>query len=310
MRLEWLEDILAVLEAGSLNAAAERRFVTQPAFSRRIMAIEAHLGVELLDRTHRPAQVTPAVREQRDRIRELATGLRDLRNELRRTDRQAQNRIVISCQHAITAAIAPELVRRLASETDLGVRLRSANRDECYAQLLTKQADLALLYRSETEPLPSDAAYLEELEMRAEALLPVFASDQIGRLNEAYARGEIPVVAYPPSVFLGKVVDQEVFAEFASAAFIRKRAETALTLAMKEMALIGLGVAWLPESLVQSELSAGLLTDLRDVLPWTRMTVVAVRTTGSRSPLLDEAWEVVRGLTGGDGLAPLQPQRA
>ncbi|MGB3147248.1 MAG: LysR family transcriptional regulator, partial [Paracoccaceae bacterium] len=35
MRLEWLEDILAIAETGSFAVAAERRHRTQSAFSRR-----------------------------------------------------------------------------------------------------------------------------------------------------------------------------------------------------------------------------------------------------------------------------------
>ncbi len=40
IRLEWLEDILAVAETGSFSEAAERRHLTQSAFSRRIRNIE------------------------------------------------------------------------------------------------------------------------------------------------------------------------------------------------------------------------------------------------------------------------------
>lgn len=41
MRLEWPDDILAVAETGSFSEAAERRHLTQSAFSRRIGSIEA-----------------------------------------------------------------------------------------------------------------------------------------------------------------------------------------------------------------------------------------------------------------------------
>lgn len=40
MCLEWLEDILGVAETGSFSEAAERRHLTQSAFSRRIRNIE------------------------------------------------------------------------------------------------------------------------------------------------------------------------------------------------------------------------------------------------------------------------------
>ena len=36
MELKWLDDYMALIEAGSFSAAAERRHVSQPAFSRRI----------------------------------------------------------------------------------------------------------------------------------------------------------------------------------------------------------------------------------------------------------------------------------
>lgn len=44
MRLEWLEDIVAVIDTGPFNATADRRYVTQPVFSRRIRAIEDYLS--------------------------------------------------------------------------------------------------------------------------------------------------------------------------------------------------------------------------------------------------------------------------
>ncbi|MFU8778000.1 MAG: helix-turn-helix domain-containing protein, partial [Roseovarius sp.] len=50
MRLEWLDDILAVADAGSLARAAEIRHVSQSAFTRRLRAIEDTLGVPLFDR--------------------------------------------------------------------------------------------------------------------------------------------------------------------------------------------------------------------------------------------------------------------
>jgi DNA-binding transcriptional LysR family regulator len=40
MRLEWLDDILAVAQTGSFSEAAQKRHLTQSAFSRRIRTIE------------------------------------------------------------------------------------------------------------------------------------------------------------------------------------------------------------------------------------------------------------------------------
>ena len=59
MELKWLDDYIALIETGSFSAAAERRHVSQPAFSRRIQMLEAWLGVTLIDRTRKPLQFTP-----------------------------------------------------------------------------------------------------------------------------------------------------------------------------------------------------------------------------------------------------------
>ena len=53
MNLIWLEDFLALASTGNFSRAEERH-MTQPAFSRRIRALEEWLGVVLIDRTTHP----------------------------------------------------------------------------------------------------------------------------------------------------------------------------------------------------------------------------------------------------------------
>lgn len=292
MRLEWLEDLLAVLETGSLNRAAEQRLLTQPAFSRRIRTIERYVGVDLVDRSRKPVQLRKAVRDQQQKMQELAASLRDLVYELKRQDRETQNRVVITSQHAIAATIAPELVKRLAPDPDISIRLRSANRDECYAMLMTKQADIALLYRSVADPLPADEDFLEQVEVRSERLIPVIARSELKTVRRQLNSGPLAVVAYPADVSLGQVLSQEVFPAIKGGDFIRRRAETALTLAALQLALSGVGVAWIPESLGASDIAAGELADLSGELPSSMLTVVAVRLSGAKSAAEEAVWRL------------------
>ena len=60
MNLIWLEDFLALASTGNFSRAAEERHMTQPAFSRRIRALEEWLGVVLIDRATHPAALTEA----------------------------------------------------------------------------------------------------------------------------------------------------------------------------------------------------------------------------------------------------------
>lgn len=296
MRLEWLEDILAIMETGALSRAAEHRLLTQPAFSRRIRSIEASIGVDLLDRTRKPAQIKPSVRDMQPRLRALAGDLRELLHELRQLDRETSNRIVIANQHAITTSIAPHLVKCLSETEDISIRLRSANRDECYALLMTRQADLMLVYQSAMEGFADNDPIIEHCDLGEERLVPVFASDGLVDLDRARARGELPIVAYPADVFLGQVTNREILPLVGEDTGIRRKAETALTLAGLQLAVEGIGVAWLPASLAGPYLANGTLTALDHSLPSCTLAVVAMRLSGPKSPIERRVWETTRDL--------------
>ena len=57
MELKWLEDFVSLAETRSFSRSAELRHITQPAFSRRIQALEAWLGTELIDRSVYPTRL-------------------------------------------------------------------------------------------------------------------------------------------------------------------------------------------------------------------------------------------------------------
>ena len=290
MRLEWIEDILAVAEHGSFQAACEKRNISQPAFSRRIRQIEAALGVTLFDRSARPARLLPHIQDQLDRMRELSTGLRDLAIALRDTDRRQRRRIVIASQHAIAATSTPEIIGRFA-DLDIDTRLRSANRDECLAQIMTRRADIAFIHDvAGAQEIPG-ADFLDILQIGAEALIPVFASDKLETLNHSYARGELPVIAYPADVFLGQVQRRVIFPRLTRIGRVRPRLETALTLAALEFARTGFAIAWIPEPLARVDIKTGRLVNLSTTLPSISMTLIAARLGDAVSPIVGDVWE-------------------
>jgi len=59
VHLIWLEDFIELARTRSFSRAAENRFVTHPAFGRRIKALEQWVGAELVVRTH-PVSLTAA----------------------------------------------------------------------------------------------------------------------------------------------------------------------------------------------------------------------------------------------------------
>lgn len=294
MRLEWLEDILAVAETGSFSDAADRRRLTQSAFSRRIQNIEDYVGVALFDRSRKPVQLCATTREQHDQIVRLAAELRQLVADLRRGERKASNRVVIASQHALTTALTPAVLKSVEAENpDMFLKLRSANLDECFGMLLSRQADIALVYRVPGEDHPIRTDYIETARIGEDRLVPVISAlaAESGGKSMAY-------IAYPKEVFLGQVLERQVLPLVSETIDAFPKAETALTLAALEMAAVGVAVAWVPQSLAAARIADGTLRDLSGRLPAVLLEVTAVRLAGTAGPIEAAIW---RHLTRGQG---------
>jgi DNA-binding transcriptional LysR family regulator len=69
--LEELRTLVAVIDAGSLSAAARRLNVTVNAVSRRIMRLESGLGAKLLNRSTRALSLTDEGRRLQVRARRV-----------------------------------------------------------------------------------------------------------------------------------------------------------------------------------------------------------------------------------------------
>ncbi|WP_216842450.1 LysR family transcriptional regulator [Tabrizicola piscis] len=284
MRLEWLEDILAIAETGSFSGAAERRRLTQSAFSRRVQQIEDHVGVELFDRAHKPIRLNPTTLAQSEQILLLSAALRQLVVDLRRGERIASNKVVIACQHSLTAARIPRILQQLPDHRNgIHVRLRSANLDECTGLLLSRQADVAIVYRLPDGTDDFNTDFLEIITIGKDRLVPVFNKAlPPPSANPAEPR-DIAYIAYPADVFFGTVMERKILPFLDPGTHPTPKVETALTLAAVEMAVAGIGVAWVPLSLAQDRIASGRLVDLSADLPTCDLQVNAMRLQGKAS---------------------------
>lgn len=87
MTLVQLRHMLALARTGSFSRSAAALFITQPALSRSIGALEGELGQRLFDRIGRKSELTPFGREMAERAQELVLAADDLRDRARRLGR-------------------------------------------------------------------------------------------------------------------------------------------------------------------------------------------------------------------------------
>ena len=83
METKWLEDFVSLAETRSFSRSAQLRHVTQPAFSRRIQALEAWAGTDLVDRSSYPTRLTPAGETLYTQSLEMLQALQSTRAMLR-----------------------------------------------------------------------------------------------------------------------------------------------------------------------------------------------------------------------------------
>ncbi len=82
MEIKWILDFLSLVDTKNFSRSADERATTQPAFSRRIKALEEWMGATLFDRSNQPIELTPAGRKFRPVAEEVLRRLLQSREEI------------------------------------------------------------------------------------------------------------------------------------------------------------------------------------------------------------------------------------
>src|SRR3954452_17537831 len=145
MDLRWLEDFLALAEQRTFARAAAMRRVTQPAFGRRVRALEEWLGTRLFVRSAHGALLTPAGKFLRAPAEELTRHVHQLRQAtLEVADREASI-LSIAATHALSFVFFPSWIRSHALFEALGpLNLISDTMEACEQIMLRGDADFLL----------------------------------------------------------------------------------------------------------------------------------------------------------------------
>lgn len=246
MNLSWLEDFLALAASGNFSRAAEERHMTQPAFSRRVRALEEWLGAELFDRSVQPARLTPAGEWFRPQAEELLARVAALPPQARAVAEADATTLRIAATHVLSFSFVPRWLQQLEARLSPGpVRLVSDVLARCEALLAQREVQFLIAHAPAGEGGALDAAGVPSLVVGRDMLLPVRAP---GAPEHAWLR-------FSDESGLGRIVRQALGNELAATG-LRPVFTAHLASVLKTMALEGRGLAWLPESLVRDELTA------------------------------------------------------
>ncbi|MCR4507958.1 LysR substrate-binding domain-containing protein [Pseudomonas sp. 32.2.56] len=260
MNLEskWLDDFVTLAATRSFSQAAQKRFVTQPAFSRRIRSLEAALGLTLVNRACTPIELTESGQLFLVTARSMVEQLGEVVRHLHNLEGQQGEVLQIAAAHSLTLGFFPQWIARLRSEgLPLNTRLVATNVGEAVHALREGACDLILAYYDPDAALQMDPEIFPSLHLGRTEMLPVCAvGDNGAPLFDLTSGQSVPLLAYSAGAFLGRSVNL----------LLRQRAlrsttvyETAMADSLKSMALQGMGVAWVPRLSVTAELARGEL---------------------------------------------------
>lgn len=263
MNISWLDDFLALAASGNFSRAADERHMTQPAFSRRIKALEAWLGADLFDRSSQPARLTETGHWFRNVAQDLLAEVARVPGEARAIAEASSTTLRFAATHALSFTFMPHWLRGLESRTSLGpIQLVSDVHQRCETLLVQSQVQFVLSHAHPRNPGPLHSGGYPSLRVGSDALIPVSAVDGKGKPVHPLTRGSkttpVPMLGYSAESGLGGIL-RAVHGPALERLPVRTVFTAHLASVLRTMALDGRGMAWLPAALVGEDVASGRL---------------------------------------------------
>jgi DNA-binding transcriptional LysR family regulator len=256
MELKWLEDFLAVARTGSFSQAARDRHVTQPAFSRRIRALEHWLGVSLVDRSSSPLVLTQYGEEFLPHAQEMVATSTAVRQDFRLAARAERMQVRIVTLHTLAVHLVPELTAPfLRAHPQASVEIiPSLQGVESYFEAIASGLAQIMVAYGQQRPLGAQAGDVVSRVIARDEFVPVATPELLASIAASPAK--LPVARYTPFNFSHALLTP-VYEALAARMVVK--AESTLGETLKACALAGVGVAWVPRFSVREELASGAL---------------------------------------------------
>jgi DNA-binding transcriptional LysR family regulator len=256
---KWLEDFISLAETRSFSRSAQLRHVTQPAFSRRIQALEAWAGIDLVDRSSYPTRLTPAGETFHAQALEVLGALQATRNLMRGHQVSGHDMIEFAVPHTLAFAFFPHWLMDLRKRFGaVKTRLIALNVHDAVMRMTEGSCDLLIAYHHPSQPLQLSPDRYEMLSLGHETLAPYAKADSQGQpmFRLPPSPGErVPFLSYASGAYLARLVEQ-ILKEVPVRPQLDSIYETDMAEGLKAMALEGHGLAFLPASSVRKEIKS------------------------------------------------------
>ena len=202
MDVRFLRSLVAVIEAGSIAAAARRENRTAAAISQRIKALERTLGCTLLMRSAHGACASDQCLLLLPKIQAVIEQARELQEDLSQDGLSGE--IKIGAISTALTGVLPEAIERMAlSAPRLRLKITPGDSRSLYERLLTQELDAVILVRPPFQPPKALTATL----LRVEPLILIAPTEWGTRTLEALLR-EQSLIRYDARSWGGQIAQR------------------------------------------------------------------------------------------------------
>jgi LysR family transcriptional regulator, hypochlorite-specific transcription factor HypT len=298
MDLDWLKDFLALADEKNFSRAADARHVTQPAFSRRIRALENWIGTPLFERSAQGATLTPAGAHFRPLAEELIRTLRRAQRETRAVGTRETASLLIAATHALSFTFFPGWIRRHVRLEALGtLNLISDSMEACEEIMLAGEVEFLLCHYHAGAPTRFDPDRFRSITVGSDTLVPVSAPDAEGHPVWpliADPERQTRLLAYSQASGLGRILAAHQVtgteAPGLGTVFTSHHAATLMSMARQ-----GHGIAWLPQTLIEDDLACARLVRAGPEGASIAVEIRLFRSMDAQSSAANELWTLLVG---------------
>lgn len=248
MNLHHLAVFQAVARTGSLSRASGTLHITQPALSRELRAFEQRLGVRLFERHPRGMRLTEPGRLLAGYAERLFALEAEASAAMRAAASARRGRFTIGASNTVGTYVLPAILaafRREQSEVDIALRVDNTQ------HVAEGVADMRYLIGFIEGPLHVDG--LNATTFRTDVIVPVIAADLAGQDG---ADGRLPLLLRERGSGTRELIEERIANRPVASASVMEFSNTE---ALKQAAIHGGGIAWLPRIAIAGELARGVL---------------------------------------------------
>lgn len=145
MKIQQLEYLERIVEAGSINEAAKRLFLTQPSLSNAVKELENEMGIQIFQRSSGGISLTAEGREFMTYSKQILDQV-NLMNERYKNGQQRKQSFSVSAQHyAFVVHAFVELIKSV-NANEYQFTLRETETQNIFNDLAQFKSELGILY--------------------------------------------------------------------------------------------------------------------------------------------------------------------